>query len=678
MEWFDQNQWEMGDAPDEQAYLGNGVLGWRLSSNPFSDDGRCYVTGFSGQEPPHGVNCLIELPNPLNLKFAFALNAPRTQIEVQSQRLNYMQAALFTSMRVEDPHGNQAQVETRHVAYRNQPSMMGVQVRVVPQQDGEFVMKLNALPPQGHSHIQNVTVSAPGPLKSMAEMKIQWRADDKSSHCAGLMIPVLADDCPEPQCMVESSGCDLPADTLVLRWENLKANQPLVMDWVIAMVSNFYHPYPDLQAGRMVQWGFKAIGMAELFEKHCEEWAKIWLSRPLIDGDDDSQRAVDGSMFHLHSSVHRSSRQSMAPFGLSANGYYGHVFWDCETWTYPPVLLQNPDAALSILEFRLAGLEQAKRTAALFGYDGAMFPWESVIGGAEDTPVWADTGFMEHHIVPDIAYAFWQYQCVTGDQEFLHRGTWPVLQNIARWVVSRVEKTARGYEICHVVPADEFCFNVNNSAHTNMACVMALRVAIQCAKLVGITPPSSWAKVAKHMVIPRDESGLILQQDGWTPAHISKQADTTLAIYPLGMIEDAEEIERVVAGHVRIDPTAACTVAMGDQINAVVCARTGKTEMARMVWDRGWKPFWIEPWGMYAETVRKKPGCFITGCGGLLQAVLMGFPGLQLDRPDVATHPVSLPEGWKSIRCEHLYFKGQPHELVAEKGMKKAKLSAME
>ncbi len=67
--------------------------------------------------------------------------------------------------------------------------------------------------------------------------------------------------------------------------------------------------------------------------------------------------------------------------GLSGLGYNGHVFWDTELWMYPALLLLQPEMAASILEYRYDRLEAAKRRAFKYGYDGAMFPWESSESG---------------------------------------------------------------------------------------------------------------------------------------------------------------------------------------------------------------------------------------------------------------------------------------------------------
>ena len=45
-------------------------------------------------------------------------------------------------------------------------------------------------------------------------------------------------------------------------------------------------------------------------------------------------------------------RLGIPPMGLSSAGYYGHIFWDSDTWMFPSLLLTHPDIAHSLVAFR--------------------------------------------------------------------------------------------------------------------------------------------------------------------------------------------------------------------------------------------------------------------------------------------------------------------------------------
>lgn len=68
---------------------------------------------------------------------------------------------------------------------------------------------------------------------------------------------------------------------------------------------------------------------------------------------------------------------------FSLQDYAGHVFWDQETWMYPPVLMLHSDMGKVIIDSRIRTLDAAKKNAAYWGYKGARFPWESAYTGKQ-------------------------------------------------------------------------------------------------------------------------------------------------------------------------------------------------------------------------------------------------------------------------------------------------------
>ena len=60
-----------------------------------------------------------------------------------------------------------------------------------------------------------------------------------------------------------------------------------------------------------------------------------------------------------------------SPMGLSSAGYYGHIFWDSDTWMFPSLLLTHPDVAHSLVAFRgRTPAPAARANARANGYPG--------------------------------------------------------------------------------------------------------------------------------------------------------------------------------------------------------------------------------------------------------------------------------------------------------------------
>ena len=60
-------------------------------------------------------------------------------------------------------------------------------------------------------------------------------------------------------------------------------------------------------------------------------------------------------------------RYGTSPGGLPSTSYDGHVFWDQETWFYPPLAMQHPAIARAITSYRLRMLPEGRRLAATTG-----------------------------------------------------------------------------------------------------------------------------------------------------------------------------------------------------------------------------------------------------------------------------------------------------------------------
>ena len=284
------------------------------------------------------------------------------------------------------------------------------------------------------------------------------------------------------------------------------------------MVPDLSHARPDEQAGRMASLG-ASLGFAGLREANRRAWAESWRGRIEIDGAEPRWQAItDASAYYLLSSVHASSLASTSLFGLAYwpdyHYYHGHVMWDIETFTVPPLLLLDPDAAHALLDYRFRHLDAAQRFAALHGWRGALYPWESCPQhGEESTP--GARPYTEDHVTLDVALAFASYVHATGDLDYARRVAWPVLRSVADWVTSRVERTRRGYEIRGTVGPREAYQPVDNNAFTNMAAARTLDEAVACAELCGIDAPARWSEIAAALVLPRGRRGpVILNHDG--------------------------------------------------------------------------------------------------------------------------------------------------------------------
>lgn len=387
-------------------------------------------------------------------------------------------------------------------------------------------------------------------------------------------------------------------------------------------------------------------GRDKLIKKHELEWEKLWESDIIIDGNEKDQIDVRFALYHLYSFAREGTAYSLSPMGLSGLGYNGHVFWDTEIWMYPPLLILQPKIAKSLLDYRYERMEQARRKALSHGYDGVMFPWESDDKGQEATPVWALTGPFEHHITGTVAFAYWNYYCVTKDKVWLRDRGYPMIKEIAKFWVSRVEKGADNkYHINNVVGADEWAENVDDNAFTNGVAITSLQVAIKAAQVLGENIDPIWKEISQNIPILKLPNGVTREHATYEGEDI-KQADVNLLSYPLKIITDPVQVEKDLLYY---EPRIGDGPAMSHSVLSVLYSRLKKSKQAYNLFKRGYVPNEVPPFGVLAETAGGKNPYFATGAGGMLQAVISGFGGLDITDQGIVKIPTPLPEGWKSL-----------------------------
>jgi protein-glucosylgalactosylhydroxylysine glucosidase len=429
--------------------------------------------------------------------------------------------------------------------------------------------------------------------------------------------------------------------------KKIKAGETYRYSIVGTSITSAHHDDPLNEAERLTIFA-KLQGRDRLIEMHNKAWNELWKSDITIDGDAQSQQDIHSMLYHLYSFVREGTANSPSPMGLSELGYNGHVFWDTELWMFPAILQLHPEMAKSMIEYRYQRLEAAKRNAFGKGYKGAMYPWESAETGVEETPVWALSGPFEHHITADVALAAWNYYCVTQDKNWLREKGWPILKATADFWASRVERNGPGqYDIKNVVAADEWAENVDNNAFTNAAAKANLKYATEAAKILGVTADADWMNVADNIPILKMPDGTTSEHAAYKGEGI-KQADVNLLAYPLKEITEPKQIKKDLDYYsVRVPNEG--TPAMTQAIFALLYARIGDSEKAFHFFKDAYVPNLNPPFNVIAETKGGTNPYFATGAGGILQAVLNGFGGLEITPAGIIQIKTSLPKQWKSL-----------------------------
>lgn len=387
-------------------------------------------------------------------------------------------------------------------------------------------------------------------------------------------------------------------------------------------------------------------GVNELISAHNSMWEELWQGDIIIEGDKDAQLLARFALFHLYSSCRENSRLSIPPMGLSSTYFFGHIFWDAELWVFPPLLFMNQGIAESMVNYRVDRLKSAELKAMTYGYKGAMYPWESDNTGEESTHVYALPGQFEHHVTACVSIGVWNYYKMTRNKDWLKNEGYPLLKKTADFWVSRAVKNSDGtYSIKNVVGADEYAEGVTDNAFTNGAVKKALEYAVSASKICNEPTSQEWIDM-QHNLRFFNKDGITLEYDGYDGYGI-KQADVNLLGYPLGVITDREQIKRDLEYYEsKIDVHGP---AMSFSVFSILYSRLGNVEKATEMFHRCYEPNLRPPFGVLAETGYTQNPYFMTGAGGILQAIINGFGGLELTDGGIVQHKTQLPKTWKKL-----------------------------
>src|SRR5690349_18037888 len=481
----------------------------------------------------------------------------------------------------------------------------------------------------------------------------------------------------------------------IWRWRSV-AGQVLELDRLVTVArsDNLVDDPAPVAADAMARC--RALGWRGMVEAHEAAWQHRWdASDVVIEGDDEVQQALRFAVYHLTSAANPEDEYvSVGARGLTGDAYFGHVFWDTETYLLPFYTATWPEAARAMLMYRYHTLAGARAKAAAMGYKGALYAWESADTGEETTPdqvvgpngemIDILTGRMEHHISADIAYAVWQYWRATRDDAFFLDAGAEILLETARFWASRAVLEPDGKRhIRHVIGPDEYHEDVDDNAFTNVMArwniargleaieVMRARwpdhAAALCERLAlgepeladwrhavgrivtGLDPATGLYEqfAGYHKLEPLDLSlyadrkvpiDVVIGRDRTQRSQVVKQADVVAL---LALLPDEFPGAAAKANFRHYEPRCAHGSSLSAGIHALVAARLGETETAlRFLRQAAAADLELDP--------NSAGGIRIAGLGGLWQAIVIGFAGLDLNGDTLAIDP-KLPPQWRAL-----------------------------
>jgi beta-phosphoglucomutase family hydrolase len=290
----------------------------------------------------------------------------------------------------------------------------------------------------------------------------------------------------------------------------------------------------------------------EVLEKSALRWEEIWDNIDIrIAGDRLAQKLIRLHLYHMMvttSPLNASIDAGIPARGLHGEAYRGHIFWD-EVFILPFYNLHFKEVAKSILMYRYRRLEEARKYAREYGYQGAMFPWQSGSNGREETQVihlnpvsgeWGpDHSSLQRHVSLAIAYNVLQYFHDTADMAFMEEYGAELLFEICRFWAgkSKLNRVTGRYEIIKVMGPDEFHEKyrdteeggLKDNAYTNLMVAWMFGKALELLTSMGYDKKAAllerlrvsdgeverWNDIASRINLVISADGIIAQYDGY-------------------------------------------------------------------------------------------------------------------------------------------------------------------
>jgi trehalose/maltose hydrolase-like predicted phosphorylase len=452
--------------------------------------------------------------------------------------------------------------------------------------------------------------------------------------------------------------------------------------------------------------------LAGVIGKHQDAWLARWkLADIRVEGDPAAERTLRFAMYHLVSAANpEDERVSIGARGLTGPVYKGHVFWDTDIFMLPFFALSYPEAARALVMYRYHTLAGARAKAVAHGYRGAFYAWESADTGTEVAPPFVIApdgevirvlgGDQEQHISADVAFGVWTYWQATRDERFLLDAGAEILIETARFWESRATPEDDGrYHIRGVIGPDEYHETVDDDAYTNGMAQWNLEAAAEVVGLVaerwptdwhalsqrlGFAPeePPRWLRVARNIYTGFDaRTGLFEQFQGYFELEDIDLAPFEARTAPMDVLLGRDRIQRsqivkqpdvVMLIHLLWDrlpsevrrvnfdyyePRCGHGSSLSPAIHALVAARLGKVALAERYFRQTAQIDLADSMGNAAG------GVHLGALGGLWQAVVFGFAGLDLsgEKPE---HRSNLPPLWRSVSVP-FQWRGQSYGLRA-------------
>jgi trehalose/maltose hydrolase-like predicted phosphorylase len=464
--------------------------------------------------------------------------------------LDFKTGELKRELLVEDPEGRITRIRSSRFAGMADPHRAGLQYAITPM---NYSSKLEIRSGLTGDH-KNAGVER---YNSLNQQHLEPVAEMSEGKGIQLVVKTTQSD------ILIAAGCINNLSVIASRkvssgdgWIiqdfslELKAGEEAVLDKMVSLFTSRDPGVDDpLQEVQIALEKLSSYGNE--LKLSAGRWKELWDRMDVrISGDREAQKLVRLHLYHMlvSASPHHAGLDSgIPPRGLHGEAYRGHIFWD-ELYILPLYDLHLPEVVKSVLMYRYRRLDAARAYAKEYGYEGAMFPWQSGSDGREETQVihlnplsgeWGDDySSLQRHVSLAIAYNIWNYFHNSDDLEFMEQYGAEILLDICKFWASKCLPGPDGrYDIDKVMGPDEFheslpgseVGGLTNNAYSNIMLSWTLAKAFKVLETIGEEHRlrildaldlsqaglEKWKKIMHGLNLAISEEGVIEQFKGY-------------------------------------------------------------------------------------------------------------------------------------------------------------------
>ena len=502
------------------------------------------------------VNCPNWLPITFKIGDGEWFDPNKTEILHITRRLDLRSGVLHRNMVIRDEEGNESRVESQRLASMADPHLAALRYRIIPLNyeetitvrsdlDGDLInygvpryRELNS------KHLEPVREGSKGNTSLLLVKTNQSKV--LIAEAARLIVHVNGREA-KPDFYVETNPGAVSTSFEIAAQKGVAITMEKIVSLYSSNQGDIKDPLSKAQRSLRKKTSFDVLRQVS-----AEAWNALWDKVDIrIEGDRTAQKLIRLHLYHslVTASPHNAHLDAGIPArALHGEAYRRHIFWD-DLYILHLFDLHLPETAKSALMYRTRRLGQAQKYAHEYGYQGAMFPWQSGSDGSEESQVlhlnpmsgeWGpDYSSLQRHVALSVAFNVWEYLWITEDQEFLENYAAELFFEICRFWASKAsfdEENGR-YSIDRVMGPDEYHEKypgaseggVKDNAYTNILVTWAFKrgfdilewmsdsARISLREKINLTDDelARWKDISLKLNIPLSEEGILEQYSGY-------------------------------------------------------------------------------------------------------------------------------------------------------------------